>query len=223
MAAPIINPAAIYDWITTSLVGYIISGIFALLILVVGYFVSTFAGWLTKWILVKAKVEQFLEKTGRADAFGGYRFSDIVGTIVKWALFSAFIATAANYLGWGLVSDLIAQISAAILIFLYGAVIFLIGLFIADIVADYISNAKELPHRVLVSRIVRTIIIILAADVALRSMGVNIAFVENIILIIIAGISLGAAIALGFAFGEALKPQAKKIVEKAEEKIRKKE
>ncbi len=223
MAAPIIDVNAIWAWVTTSLVGYLISGAIALLILIVGYFVSAFVGWLTKWILVKAKVEEFLEKKGRADAFGGYRFSDIVGSIVKWALFASFIATAANYLGWGIVSGIIAQISAAILIFLYGAIIFLIGLLIADIAADYVANAKELPQRTLISRIVRAILIILSADVALKSMGVNVAFVEQIILIIIAGLSLGAAIAIGLAFGDALKPYAQKLVSKAEEKVKKKE
>jgi hypothetical protein len=213
--------AAIYDWITNVLIGYVVSGVIALLILIIGYFISAFLGWLAKWILIKAKVEQFLEKTGRADAFGGYKFSDIVGTIIKWAVFSTFIGIAANYLGWNLLSGLLVTISGAILVFLYGAIIFLIGLIIADIVADYVSNAKELPNRTLISKVVRTIIIIIAADIALKSMGVNVTFVENIVLLIIAGLSLGAGLALGLAFGHALKPVAEKIIQKAEEKVKK--
>jgi len=202
-------------------VDYVIRGVLALLIVIIGYIISSVIGKIAKTIVKKAKVEEFLKKHGRDDAFGGWKASDIVGTIVKWALFSAFLSTAAIFLGWGSVSNLMLIISNAIIVFLLGVIILLVGLLVADIVADYISKAEQLPQRVFVSRLVRSVIIILAADVALRSIGIDVRFIESIILILVAGFSLGMAIAIGLAFGHALKPEAEKIIQTAKEKIKK--
>ncbi|HIQ50465.1 MAG TPA: hypothetical protein EYH54_00670 [Nautiliaceae bacterium] len=209
------------SYIKGLILDYGIRAIVAILIVVIGYIISGIIGKIVKKLIEKTKIEKVLKEYGRDDAFGGWKISDIVGTIIKWALFAAFLSTAAVYLNWVSVSNLILAISNAILLFLLGVIIFLVGLFIADIIADYISGAEKIPNRVLVSRIVRGIIIILAADVALRSIGIDVRFLENIILIIVAGLSLGIAIAIGLAFGHALKPEAEKIVKTAKEKIKK--
>jgi hypothetical protein len=208
-------------YIKSLIIDYGIKGTLAILIIILGYIISAFVGRIVAGAIRKVGIEEFLKKHGRDDAFGGWKISDVVGTITMWALFSAFLSTAAIFLGWGAISDLLLVISHAILVLLFGVIIFLIGLFIADVVADYISKAEKLPQRVFVSRLVRSIIIILSADVALRSIGVDVTFVESIILILVAGFSLGAAIAIGLAFGHALKPEAEEIVKKAKEKIKK--
>jgi len=210
-----------WEFLKLTIIEYGIRAIFALLIVIIGYIISCIVGKLVALAIRKAKVEEFLAKHGRDDAFGGWKVSDIIGSIVKWALFASFLSTAAIYLGWDAVSSLIIIISNAILVFLFGLIIFLVGVFIADIIADSISKAEKIPQRVLVSRVVRAVIIILAADVALRSIGIDVRFLEYIILILVAGFALGVAIAIGLAFGHALKPEAERIVKAAREKVKK--
>jgi len=201
---------------------FIYNVVLAILVLVVGYIVSALVGWIIAEIIKKCKVDDYLKKQGRGDAFGGLKASYIIGQLTKWALFSGFIASAAQLINLASVANILIVISEAIIALLYATIIILVGLLIADFFADKVSEMKDLPRKKEISRILRAIIIIATVDVAVKTIGINVAFIENLIMIFVAAFAFGAALAIGIAFGLGGKEEAKKVLEGVKTKIKKK-
>jgi MFS family permease len=194
----------------------------AILVLVVGYVVSALVGWIVSKIIKKCKVDDYLEKHGRGDAFGGLKASYIIGQLSKWALFSGFIASAAQLINLASVAGVLVAISRAIMALLYATIIILIGLLIADFFADKVNEMKDLPRKKEISRILRAIIIIATVDVAVKTIGINVTFIESLIMVLVAAFAFGTALAIGIAFGLGGKEEAKRILEGVKTKIKKK-
>lgn len=168
----------------------------ASLILIVAYVVSRFVGRLVAELVSGAGVDEIPMKLDVQRFLGQTRVSDIIGCLIVFFTMLFAVSEAADRLGLEQISVLIAmfiQFGASILL---GAVILVVGFWLANVVANVIQRGEYNSSRWL-GNLVRILIMGLVIAMGLRAMGiadsiVNLAF----------GLTLGSvAVAFALAFG----------------------
>lgn len=166
------------------------------LILIVAYIVSRFVGRLVAELISGAGVDEIPMKLDLQRFLGQTRVSDVIGCLIVFFTMLFAVSEAANRLGLEQVSVLIAmfiQFGASILL---GAVILVIGFWLANVVANIVQRGEYNSSRWL-GNLVRILIMGLVIAMGLKAMGiadsiVNLAF----------GLTLGSvAVAFALAFG----------------------
>lgn len=166
------------------------------LILIVAYVVSRFVGRLVAELVSGAGVDEIPMKLDVQRFLGKTRVSDIIGYLIVFFTMLFAVSEAADRLGLEQISVLIAmfiQFGASILL---GAVILVVGFWLANVVANVIQRGEYNSSRWL-GNLVRILIMGLVIAMGLRAMGiadsiVNLAF----------GLTLGSvAVAFALAFG----------------------
>ena len=166
------------------------------LILIVAYIVSRFVGRLVAELISGAGIDEIPMKLDVQRFLGQTRISDLIGYLIVFFTMLFAISEAANRLGLEQVSVLIAmfiQFGANILL---GAVILVIGFWLANVVANVVQRGEYNSSRWL-ANLVRILIMGLVIAMGLKAMGiadsiVNLAF----------GLTLGSvAVAFALAFG----------------------
>ena len=166
------------------------------LILIVAYIVSRFVGRLVAELISGAGIDEIPMKLDVQRFLGQTRVSDLIGYLIVFFTMLFAISEAANRLGLEQVSVLIAmfiQFGASILL---GAVILVIGFWLANVVANVVQRGEYNSSRWL-ANLVRILIMGLVIAMGLKAMGiadsiVNLAF----------GLTLGSvAVAFALAFG----------------------
>ena len=166
------------------------------LILIVAYVVSRFVGRLVAELVSGAGVDEIPMKLDVQRFLGQTRVSDIIGCLIVFFTMLFAVSEAADRLGLEQISVLIAmfiQFGASILL---GAVILVVGFWLANVVANVIQRGEYNSSRWL-GHLVRILIMGLVIAMGLRAMGiadsiVNLAF----------GLTLGSvAVAFALAFG----------------------
>lgn len=166
------------------------------LILIVAYIVSRFVGRLVAELISGAGVDEIPMKLDLQRFLGQTRVSDMIGYLIVFFTMLFAVSEAANRLGLEQVSVLIAmfiQFGASILL---GAVILVIGFWLANVVANVVQRGEYNSSRWL-ANLVRILIMGLVIAMGLKAMGiadsiVNLAF----------GLTLGSvAVAFALAFG----------------------
>lgn len=168
----------------------------AALILIVAYVVSRFVANLVVEVISGTGVDDIPAKLDLQRFLGTTKVSCVVGYLIVFFTMLFAVSEAANRLGLEQVSQLIAmfiQFGASILL---GAVILVVGFWLANTVANVLQRGENNISRWLGS-LVRVLIMGLVVAMGLRAMGiadsiVNLAF----------GLTLGAvAVAFALAFG----------------------
>lgn len=166
------------------------------LILIVAYVVSRFVAKLVVEVLVGTGVDNIPAKVGVQRFLGDTKVSCVVGYLIVLFTMLFAVSEAANRLGFDQISDLIAMFIYFGANILLGAVILVIGFWLANIVANVVQRGEYKSSRWL-ANLVRVLIMGLVLAMGLRAMGiadsiVNLAF----------GLTLGAvAVAFALAFG----------------------
>jgi hypothetical protein len=191
-----------------SLVFYLPGVVAALVIIVLGYWLGLIAGTIVKQLIKKFRIDRWVSRTGRGDALGGLQVSTLSGQLVKWWIFVVFLAPAADMVKLDQLSELLQAIALWAPNLIVAIILMIGGLIFADFLADSAASAKKLKGIKAVSTVIRIVIIIFFADVALRQVGIRIVLAELTILIIVSGIVL--ALAIGFGLG--LKEEARDII-----------
>ncbi len=181
------------------------------LVLIFGYILSSLVGALVHAVLNAAKLDDHLRKAKLAHSIGFLSISHLGGALIKWYIFALFVVQSSNIFKLGVVSDQLNRLASMLPSVFAAIIIVLGGLIVADFAADRMLHAKRKGVRV-ASSIVRWSIIIVVLVTALGQMGVNVAFVSNALLILVAAIGVGLAIAVGIGFGNAFKEESKTIV-----------
>ena len=168
----------------------------AALILTVAYVVSRFVARLISELISGAGVDEIPMKLDIQRFLGQTRISDVIGYLIVFFTMLFAVSEAANRLGLEQVSVLIAmfiQFGADILL---GAVILVIGFWLANVVGNVVQRGEYNSSRWL-GCLVRVLIMGLVIAMGLKAMGiadsiVNLAF----------GLTLGSvAVAFALAFG----------------------
>ena len=179
----------------------------AALILIIAYVVSRFVGRLVAEIIAGTGVDAIPEKLDLQRFLGQTKISCIVGYLIVFFTMLFAVSEASNRLGFEQISNLIAifiQFGGNILL---GAVILVIGFWLANVVANIVQRGEFNSSRWL-GNLVRVLIMGLVIAMGLKSMGiadsiVNLAF----------GLTLGSvAVAFALAFGLGGRQPAERVL-----------
>ncbi|TCB70724.1 hypothetical protein E0H88_07385 [Acinetobacter sp. ANC 4216] len=188
----------------------------AALILILAYVVSRFVAKLVVDIVSGTGVDEIPAKMDAQRFLGTTKVSSIIGYLIVFFTMLFAVSEAANRLGFEQISVLISmfiQFGANILL---GAVILMIGFWLANLVAKVIGRGEYVSSRWL-ANLVRILIMGLVIAMGLRAMGiadsiVNLAF----------GLTLGAvAVAFALAFGLGGRDPAQRVLTDLIDKCRK--
>ncbi|CAB1222581.1 mechanosensitive ion channel [Acinetobacter bouvetii] len=177
------------------------------LILILAYVVSRFVANLVVDVVAGTGVDEIPAKIDVQRFLGNTKVSCIVGYLIVFFTMLFAVSEAANRLGFEQISALIAmfiQFGANIIL---GAVILMIGFWLANLVAKVIGRGEYNSSRWL-ANLVRILIMGLVIAMGLRAMGiadsiVNLAF----------GLTLGAvAVAFALAFGLGGRQPAERVL-----------
>lgn len=181
------------------------------LVIVFGYILSSLIGALIHMVLNALKVDDHLRKARVAHSIGFINLATLGGALTKWYVFALFLVEAARLFKFGTLSTHLESL-ARILPNVFMAVLLVLGgLIVADLAADKMLHAKRKGVR-LASSAVRWGLIITVIITALDQIGLNVSFVSNAVLILLASVGVGLAVAIAIGFASAFKEESKDIV-----------
>ncbi|MFH1455609.1 MAG: hypothetical protein ABIF40_01525 [archaeon] len=191
----------------------------ALIVLIVGYIIALLLGHAVRVVLVKAKIDAYLQKMKLPKEWGRVRASAIFGTLLKWFVFVLFIQAAVELLELGTLSELLQEFAMWLPHLIFAVLAVFLGLFIAHYVGELIRSHTEVKYHKTIAMGFKALIMFIAVVIALEQLGINISLIENSFLILIAGLSLGLALAVGISFGLGLKGDARSAVQGIRKKL----
>jgi hypothetical protein len=174
----------------------------ALLILLVGGIIAKLLRQLIVRGLKLITLDRIAEQVGVATILnrGGIRsqLSELLGGIVYWMVLLAFVMTALNALDLTVAAELFQRLVSFLPNVVASVFILIVGVFAAAFLAATVrtaaSNAGILQAHLL-GQAVQTTVVVFAMVAALQQLQIR--FVGEVFLIILSGISLGAALAFG--------------------------
>lgn len=178
----------------------------AALILIITYVVTRFVAHLVTGLLAGTGVDDVPAKLDLQRFLGNTKVSDVVGYLIIFFAMLFAVTEAANRLGLEQVSHLIAVFIAFGANILLGVAIFIIGFWLANVVANLVQRGEN--GCTWLATLVRVLIIGLVLAMGLRAMGiadsiVNLAF----------GLTLGSvAVAFALAFGLGGREPAQRVL-----------
>lgn len=202
--------------IWNSLVGIIPGIMAALIILMLGYVVALLVGAFAKGLVKFTKVDNWMVKHGKKEAIGGLTLSVVTGKLVKWLVFILFLIPAAEVIKMEGLSSVLSSFALWFPNLIVAVIIILVGLVLAHTFSEAVGKAKKLKGINGIKSIVEIVTIVIFLDVALRQIGIDIRFLESLMLVILAGVMI--AVAIGFGLG--LKPHAEDIIKGWRRKLR---
>ncbi|MFA6888986.1 MAG: hypothetical protein WC254_05835 [Candidatus Woesearchaeota archaeon] len=195
-------------------IGFVLAGIIAAL----GYCVAWIVHWAVKKALEHSKIDKWMQKNNLDKSIGYASISSLGASLLKWYIFLIFLIPAMSYITLGELTSLLLDIVRWLPRVIVGIAIVMVGLIIADFVADRLSKAKG-PAIKHLNNIVRVLIIIFVAVVALQEIGIYLRLAESTFLIILTGIVLALSLAIGIGFGLGAKEEAAAIVKQWKKKF----
>lgn len=177
------------------------------LILVIAYVVSRFVAQLVADVLAGTGIDEVPQKFDAQRFLGTVKVSNAVAYLLVFFTMLFAVSEAANRLGFTQVNELIAMFIHFAANIVLGAVILVIGFWLANVVASVVQRGQEQRSKWL-ANLIRILIMGLVIAMGLRAMGiadsiVNLAF----------GLTLGAvAVAFALAFGLGGRQPAEKLL-----------
>ena len=191
----------------------------AIIILIIGYFVSLGIGHLVRIVLERAGLNKYMERHKMASVVGHIRGSHVFGEIVKWYVFVIFLQSAVDLLNLGTLSAVLNEFVLWLPNVIVAAVVIIFGVGISHYISMKIEEHTEMKGTKFLSRLLKIVVIVIVTVVALSQIGVDVSILENTFLILIGALAIGVAIALGIGLGKAVTINGKKIVKDLEELI----
>ena len=204
------------DWYTLTIqslqnlwqafMGFIPSLIGAIIVFVIGWFISIGVGKLITEILRRIKFNQIFEKGSWDEALAKADIkvdaSGFIGAIIKWVLVIVFLLAAVEILGFMQFAIFLNGVLAYLPNVIVAALIFVVTVIVVDIVEKIVRVAVEsikVGYGQMVSAVIKWSIWIFAIMAILYQLGIARPFMETLFqgLVAILVISLGIAFGLG--------------------------
>ena len=178
----------------------------ALLIMVLGLYISRLASSFIKKMLNKIAFDEKTSKLGINELcvrFGlGKSPTYIIAFVFAWAVIFYAIVLAADVLHLAIIRDLFARFLAFIPTLFVSVLILFAGLLFGKLVGKIIENssqANNLKGGFFLAKVVNAFIVFFCALIAVENLGFATQLVNNIVVIVLA--SLGLAFAIGVGLG----------------------
>ena len=174
----------------------------ALLILIIGWLIAQAIQGIVVRVLKTVGLDKLADQVQLSNvlAKGGVRarVSELIGAIVYWLVMLAVVMVVFNALQLTVAAELFQSIVAFLPNVIAALFILIVGIFAAAFLSATMRTAASnagLSQPQLIGQLVQTIVVIFAAVAALQQL--RIPFFGEVFLIILAGISLGSALAFG--------------------------
>lgn len=178
--------------------------VIAVLILVVGLYLSRFVGSYIKKFLNKISFDDKTSKLGINELcvrFGlGKSPTYIISFVLAWAVIFYAVVLAADVLHLTIIRDLFTRFLEFIPTLFVSVLILFAGLLLGKLLGNIIENsakANGLKGGVLISRAVYVFVVFFCALVAVENLGFASQLVNNVAVVILASLGLAFAIAAG--------------------------
>jgi len=206
-----------------SFLGYLPGLIGAIVLLIVGWIVGRIFGRVTREILDKADVDEYIKREGHLN----FRLTSISDVIVRWVIYLAFIAAATRVLGIAGLTSFVNSILFSILPGIVGAAIamliaYMVGIYFKEGLTEH-EEGEESAYADLSGKAVFWLSmffgVALALDIFFKlALQAGVSLVPNLLMIMVAGVSLGGAIAIGLGLKDVVSNMAKDYAEEFKEK-----
>ena len=197
--------------------------IFALLILIIGWFVALGVGKVISGVLHKLKFNEFFEgeKWEKAMEKANIRInpSEFLGSLVKWIIFIVVIWFAVGILGITQFADFMEEVIAYLPNVVAAILIFVVAVMIADFFSKMViaaSEKSEFPYAKTLGVFVKVAIWVFAAFAILVQLGIA----RELLLAMFYGLIAFFALAGGLSFGLGGKDAAGKLIEDVKKRMK---
>ena len=195
----------------------------AIIVFVIGWFVSVGVGKLITEILKRIKFNQIFEKEGWKSALEKAEIkvdaSGFIGAIVKWILVIVFLLAAVDILGLVQFAGFLKSVLAYLPNVIVAALIFVVTVILVDIVEKVVRAAVEsikVGYGAMVSAVIKWSIWVFALLAILHQLGIARPFMETLF----TGLVAMLVISLGIAFGLGGKEVAAEILQDVKRKLK---
>lgn len=207
MSSGVIDPL---DMLVKSFVGALPGLVAGLIILIVGYLLGYVVSFVVLHLLQRLNVDKWVvEETNLSSIIGKFKFSEFFALITRWYIFVLFLAPAANLFQLGGIEGFLLDVAAWVPNLIVAIVIALLGYIGAGYVSEKIRTSSKNDATDMLAKMVSVIILVFTAIISLKKVGVDVNIAEGSFLIILAGVMLAFALAVGIGFGLALKDEAR--------------
>lgn len=178
----------------------------AIVVLLIGWIISKIIFKFVHRALIGMKFDAMTEKIQLDKLLNKIKpdlsASLILAKVFYWLLMLLFITSAANVLGWEMLTDGIGAFMAYLPTLGISLIIFVIGVYIADLVKNMVYTAADsigVSGAKAIANIVYYLLFIFIAITALNQAGINTEIITSNLTIILASILLAFALSYGIA------------------------
>jgi len=203
--------------------GFVPALIGAIIVFVIGWFISVGVGRLITEILRKIKFNQIFEKGSWDDVLAKADIkvdvSGFIGAIIKWVLVIVFLLAAVEILGFVQFASFLNRVLAYLPNVIVAALIFVVTVIVVDIVEKVVRVAVEsikIGYGQMISAVVKWSIWIFSIMAILYQLGIVRPFMETLF----QGLVAMLVISLGIAFGLGGKEVAAEILQDLKRKLK---
>ena len=195
----------------------------AIIVFVIGWFVSVGVGKLITEILKRVKFNQIFEKGGWKSALEKAEIkvdpSGFIGAIIKWILVIVFLLAAVEILGLIQFAGFLKSVLVYLPNVIVASLIFVVTVILVDIVEKIVRAAVEsikVGYGAIVSAVIKWSIWVFALLAILHQLGIAKPFMETLF----TGLVAMLVISLGIAFGLGGKEVAAEILQDVKRKLK---
>lgn len=189
-----------------TIVEYLPSIIVAILLFVVGWIIAKVVAGIIKKTLNAMKFDEIIKKVNLDKLLAKIKpdisAAAVLSKLVYWLIMLVVITAAADFLGWEMVTAGIASFFAYLPTLVVALLLFIIGVYIADLVKNMIytaANSIGISGAMVIANIVYYVLFIFIAITALNQAGVDTAIITSNVTIILGSILLAFALSYGIA------------------------
>jgi len=191
----------------------------ALVVLVIGWIFGRLMGSLVRRAFQRARIEHAFNKTtlGKALERSGFKSSTFFDLVVRWFIYFGAILIAIDFLGIEALGSFLNNFLQYIPMAIGGAFIFIMGLIIADFLADLAlatSREARIEYANFFILCLRLLMYFMVAVVALTIMKIDVSILYIFANALAWGLAGGLGVGLGVAFGWGFKDVVAKNAEK---------
>ncbi len=186
----------------------------AIIILIIGYVVAYIFGHAVKVLLFKLGLDGQIDKARLSKTLGKIRLSALLGEITKWYIFIIFLQSAIDLVNLGTLSILLQEFVMWLPNLIAASLVIVFGLFLAHFVTLKVREHTDIKGGKTLTGILNAVITFIVVVIALEQIGINVSILSNMFLILLGGLALGAAIAIGLSFGLGTQKDSVKALDK---------
>lgn len=187
-----------------NLVMYLPSLVFAVFLMVVGWYLARTVSRLTAGLLNKMGINKLAETLGLTETLHKARINkepaDIIGLLFFWLILLLFVITAVETMGLPRLSSALDEMVVYLPKVLVAIFILVVGLFIAQALQGLVETASSsmgLEYGRNLGSLAYGIVFIIVLSLAIGELDIEILLLNAIIIIVLAALALAGALSLG--------------------------